>query len=582
MNVHKLILIISLTGFVSACGSGDGGALVANGPANTGQSPDNGNTGTVNNAVPATSPVLRIERSRNRRRDNSTDGERYRTFDGSGNNRLNPGMNESDTTLVRMVPADYGDLIGSFAENTRPGAREISNVVSAQNASIPSPASASDFLWQWGQFLDHDLDLTDGVDPAEPANIAIPSGDAWFDPEGTGTVELPFNRSVYDPETGTAPVNPRQQLNEITGWIDASNVYGSDIERATALRTSDGTGKMRTSAGNLLPFNVSGLSNAGGPGAELFVAGDVRANEQLGLTAMHTLFVREHNRLAEEIAEREPGLSGDDVYQRARRIVGAQMQVITYKEFLPVLLGPNALSSYQGYDESVNAGVANIFSAAAYRLGHSMLSGQILRLDEQGNEIAAGHLPLRRAFFSPRTLIDEGGIEPLLRGLATQICQKVDVFVVDDVRNFLFGAPGAGGFDLAAINIQRGRDHGIPNYNATRQALGLPLKAAFSEISDSLALQDRLASAYESVDDMDLWVGGLAEDTVPGSALGELFHTIVVRQFEVLRDGDRFWYERALSNEEMNEVAGVTLADIIRRNTKIGDEISDSVFVVSE
>lgn len=566
MKTSKLITIIVFAGLTSACGSGGGSAD---------ESADN-----VDSASPSTSPVLRINRNRNRRGDNAQDGERFRTFDGSDNNLQNSSMNEAETRLSRMVPSDYADNIETLAGNTRPSPRLISNAVNTQDRSIPSPVSASDFLWQWGQFIDHDMDLTDGVDPAEPANISIPSGDAWFDPSSSGTQTMPFNRSIYDLETGTALINPRQQLNEITGWIDASNVYGSDVDRATELRTNDGSGKLQTSAGNLLPFNESGLSNAGGTGDELFVAGDVRANEQLGLTAMHTLFMREHNRLATEIAQRNPELSGEEIYQQARRIVGAQMQVITYQEFLPVLLGQNALSPYQGYDESIDARIANIFSGAAFRLGHSMLSAQILRLDENGNEITAAHLPLRNAFFSPQKLVTEGGIEPILRGLAAQVCQKIDVFVVDDVRNFLFGQPGSGGFDLASLNIQRGRDHGLPSYNAARQALGLPVKTSFADITGSTELQNRLAAAYDSVNDMDVWVAGLAEDPVPGSALGELFHTIVVKQFEALRDGDRFWYLRSLTPQELNNVDGIRLADIIRRNTSIGDEISDNVFIV--
>ncbi|NNL50289.1 MAG: peroxidase, partial [Woeseiaceae bacterium] len=460
----KIGVTIALAALVAGCGSGDSASPTV---VDTAPPADTGTTAPVA-AAPNTSPVLRINRDRNRRGDASRDGERFRTFDGGDNNRLNPQMNEAETQLRRLVPPDYGNLADTLAGDLRPGARLISNTVNAQTDLIANSASASDFLWQWGQFLDHDIDLTDGVSPAERADVAIPQGDAWFDPAGTGTQTFPFNRSIYDPETGTSSVNPRQQLNEITGWIDASNVYGSDIDRATALRTNDGTGRLRTSAGDLLPFNESGLSNAGGPGAEWFVAGDVRANEQLGLTAMHTLFVREHNRLAAEIAARDAGLSGDDVFQHARRIVGAQMQAITYEQFLPVLLGQNALRPYRGYDESIDASIANVFSAAAYRFGHSMLGAQILRLDENGREIAAGHLPLREAFFAPQKLANEGGIEPLLRGLAAQVCQQIDVFVIDDVRNFLFGNPGSGGFDLAMLNIQRGRDHGLPNYNAVR------------------------------------------------------------------------------------------------------------------
>lgn len=130
----------------------------------------------------------------------------------------------------------------------------ISNVVNAQDRLYPNTLGASDFLWQWGQFLDHDIDLTDGVDPPGLADIAVPRGDLWFDPKGEGGVVISFNRSVYDPETGTSRDNPREQVNEITTWIDASNVYGSSAERAAALRTLDGTGRLRTSAGELLPL----------------------------------------------------------------------------------------------------------------------------------------------------------------------------------------------------------------------------------------------------------------------------------------------------------------------------------------
>ncbi len=514
----------------------------------------------------------------------SVDSESYRTIDGSNNNPNNPEMNQAGVQLIRLVTPAYTDGISSLAGSNRPNPRDISNMVNAQEKSIANQKSASDFLWLWGQFLDHDISLTPKAEPLEMANIPIPLGDPFFDPDGIGSREMTFDRSVYDPDTGTSPDNPRQQLNEITGWIDASNIYGSTEERATALRLNDGSGKLRTSDGNLLAFNHFGLPNDGGTGPELFIAGDVRANEHVGLTAMHTLFVREHNRLAEEIAINNPSLSGEEIYQRARRIVGAQMQEITYNEFLPVLLGPDAVEpSSPRYDSLIDAGVKNIFSTAAYRFGHSMLSSLILRLDEQGNEIEAGHLQLREAFFSPQKLI-ETGLEPILRGFAAQVCQKIDVFFVDEVRNFLFGNPGAGGFDLAALNIQRGRDHGLPNYNEVRRELQeLEPKKNFSEVTESPEVQNKLARAYYGdIENMGFFIGGLAEDPVPGSMLGELFHTIVTLQFKALRDGDRFWYERTLSQDELKEVKGIKLANIIRRNTNIGDEIGDNVFIVEQ
>ncbi|MEM7018877.1 MAG: peroxidase family protein [Pseudomonadota bacterium] len=450
-----------------------------------------------------------------------------------------------------------------------------------QNDSLPNPVNASDMLWQWGQFLDHDIDLTDGVEPEEPANITVPAGDPFFDPTGVGTAVINLNRSIYDAATGTDANNPRQQLNEITAWIDASNVYGSDSERADALRTLDGTGRLKVSEGNLLPFNTSGLANAGGNSASLFLAGDVRANEQIGLLAMHTLFVREHNRLATNIAQDNPNLDGNQIYERARKIVGAQMQVITYREYLPLLLGRNGLSPYRGYRENVDASIANIFSTAAYRYGHSALSPTLLRLDQNGNEISEGNLQLRDAFFSPQRLSTEGGIEPVLRGLASQICQNIDPFVIDEVRNFLFGPPGSGGFDLVSLNIQRGRDHGLPSYNDAREALGLGRKQSFAQISNDLEVQSRLTNAYGSVDNIDAWVGGLAETQLPGTLVGEFMFTVLKRQFEALRDGDRFWYERTLTQQEIDMVENTSLAEIIRRNTDIGQELSNNVFRVN-
>jgi hypothetical protein len=458
----------------------------------------------------------------------------------------------------------------------------VSNAVCAQTGEIPNARLASDMLWQWGQFVDHDIDLTPNAQPAEPEPIAVPIADPFFDPLNTGAATIGFGRSTYDPATGLGPGNPRQQTNEITAFLDASNVYGSDAARALALRTRDGTGRLKTSAGDLLPFNTDGLPNAPAndmPG--LFLAGDVRANEQVGLTSLHVLFVREHNRLAAEIRARNPGLSGDMVYEAARRVVGAQIQAITYNEFLPALLGPGAPAPYAGYDPAVDPGIANIFSTAAYRVGHTMLSPELKRLDAQGDPIAAGHLPLRDAFFDPSHLVDEGGIDPVLRGLASHAAQEVDVYVVDDVRNFLFGPPGAGGFDLAALNVQRCRDHGLPGYNDAREQLGLARKASFADVSSDPDVRARLAAAYASVDDMDVWVGGLAEDHVAGGMVGELFATVIAGQFERLRDGDRFFYRRVFTGAALAELEATTLADIVRRNTGIGAEFPDDPFRVT-
>ena len=505
---------------------------------------------------------------------------RYRSIDGTGNHLTHFELGASNTPLTRLAFADYGDGMGSMAGVDRPSPREVSTALCAHTQNATNALAASDFLWQWGQFIDHDIDLTEAHEPAEPAAIPVPTGDPWFDPTGSAVATIALSRSAYHPGTGHDPAYPRQQVNQITHFIDASNVYGSDEVRAAALRTNDGTGRLLVSTGDLLPFNTLGLPNAGGTGPELFLAGDVRANEQVGLAALHTLFVREHNRLAQELAASDPLLTGEELYQEARRIVGALVQVVTHNEFLPALLGPNALRPYARYFSNVSPAIANEFSTAVYRFGHSALSPTLLRLDASLAPIPEGNLPLRDAFFRPDRIVNEGGIEPLLRGLASQACSAIDTELVDDVRNFLFGPPGAGGFDLAALNIQRGRDHGLPDYNSMREFMGLERKSSFAEISIDPDIQARLASVYADVNDIDLWVGVLAEDAFNGGHVGELAFQVIRGQFERLRSGDRYWYESSLSPTEIAVVENTTLADVIRRNTSIGSEISDDVFHV--
>ncbi len=519
----------------------------------------------------------------------------FRSIDGTGNNYGNPNWGATHTQLQRLTYAAYDDGISKPRDANLPSARAVSNAVSAQSGSVLNDLGLSDWFWQWGQFLDHDIDITEGVEVPEAYNIKVPQGDPFFDPYNTGTQTINLNRSIYDPNTGVE--TPRQQINEITAYIDGSMVYGSDSERAETLRANDGTGRLATSAGNLLPFNTGGLGNAGGTGSNLFLAGDVRANEQIGLTSVHTLFVREHNRIADGLLQRiENGDSvvlqklhaflddaphateGDFIYEAARKLVGAKVQLITYNEFLPHMLGQK-LDAYQGYDATVDPTIANEFSTAAYRFGHTMLSPQLQQYDANGSR---GSVALRDAFFNP-TLAQNGGVESFLSGLGLQQAQEVDTLVIDDIRNFLFGPPGAGGFDLASLNIQRGRDHGLPALNDVRESLGLGTYDSFLELAGGdTALANKFASVYTSVDQVDLWIGGLAEQHINGGLLGETFNTIVTDQFTRLRDGDRFFYANELESLEWldPDITSTTLADVIRDNTENSLLVQDNPFKV--
>lgn len=411
--------------------------------------------------------------------------------------------------------------------------------------------------------------------PTEAFDISIPAGEPLFDPFNTGTQVIRFRRARHDVTTGDNSQDPRQHPNLVTSFLDASVVYGSDAERAGALRTLV-DGKLKTSANDLLPLNDT-ATFPGGPlendnegridPTTLFATGDVRANENVPLIALHTVLVREHNRLADEIKAANPTFDDEQIYQHARRLIGGLLQQITYSEYLPMLLGPNAIPAYTGYDPDVDPRESSMFAVAAFRIGHTQTFSEILRLDENGQSLAGGPLALRDAFFTPEP-IKTDGIEPYLLGLAASQAEQADAQVIDDLRNFLFGPPGAGGIDLASINIQRGRDMGLPSYNQTRADFGLPRVTDFSEISSDAAVQAALQATFGSVNKIDVWSGGISEDHATGSLVGPLFQKIIADQFQRARDGDRFWFENSqFTDPEQAFIRGTTLTSLIERNT---------------
>jgi len=258
------------------------------------------------------------------------------------------------------------------------------------------------------------------------------------------------------------------------------------------------------------------------------------------------------------------------LFEGARARVEAILQAITYNEFLPLIIGPDAIEAYQGFDPDIDPQISIEFSAAAFRLGHSMLSPTIARRAEDGSVIPEGDIALRDAFFNNAALTATG-IDPIMRGMATTKAQALDSYMVDDVRSFLsLGGGLQGGFDLAALNIQRGRDMGLPRYNAMRVAFGLEAKTSFAEITSDPVAAARLEAAYGTVDAVEAWVGGVAEDALPGGVVGELFAAILVDQFSRLRDGDQYWSEsRGFSEAELEALWSTTLSDVIVRNSGV-------------
>ena len=503
-----------------------------------------------------------------------------RTIDGTLNNLQNADWGAAGAELNLITSLDYEDGISTPAGASRENPRIISNTLFAQSTALNDPLNLSDYTWVFGQFIDHDVVATSG-DPTEYAGIHVNFPDPQFNPNGLfPNIFVHMNRNIAMEGTGTSIANPRRHTNNITSWIDGSGVYGSDEERANYLR-SFVDGKMKTSVGNMLPFNTTtgeldGEIDPNAPHMEnenpfiekLFVAGDGRANEQPLLIGMHVIFVREHNRLCNELKIAHPDWTDEALYQHARKMVGGFIQSIVYEEWLPAM-GVH-LPEYQNYDPSAHPNISNVFSAAAFRLGHTLLNSNITQVDNDGTPMDT--LTLRDAFFNPMSVMN--GLDPFFKGMAIQVEQDCDGKVVDDVRSFLFGPPelGAGGLDLAAININRGRERGLADFNTIRTDLGLSAYTSFSEICSDPVVYGHLEDMYnDDINNIDAWVGMLVENHMPDALFGETIMEIMIQQFGVLRDGDRFYYENdpVLSADEKAEIANTTLRDIIMRNTGI-------------
>ena len=501
---------------------------------------------------------------------------RFRTYNGKFNN-INENRTDwgaADIILFRELPAEYGssDPNNALGGAFRPSPRKISNVIIDEPITQFNTRHLSTLVYQWGQFLDHELDLTP-TGNTEFVPIKLPANEKIF------TEDIPFFRSEFRTQNNS---RLRQQINLNTSFIDGSVVYGSDATRARWLRTGE-SGKLKTSAGNLMPYNtVDGefgseidptapsMANDSGGAVKTFVSGDIRASENPVLISIHTLFVREHNRICDRLWRQ--GMRGDElIFQTARKEVGALIQAITYQEFLPAL-GIN-LPSYQGYNDDVRPDIMNTFATAAYRLGHTMVSDDVILADNDCEEVGSGEMELVDVFWTP-SLVATYGIDIFIKGASSHDQYETDNKINDVLRNFLFVSasnPVRFGIDLGSLNIQRGRDHGLPDYNTARFFYTGTFARRFSDITPVDSLARQLRDLYGSVNNVDLWVGVLAEQHLPNKSVGPTLNAMLRSQFEKLRDGDFYFYlgDPFLDDDVRRRIKNTTFADVIRRNTDL-------------
>ncbi|KFM59457.1 Peroxidase, partial [Stegodyphus mimosarum] len=425
--------------------------------------------------------------------------------------------------------------------------------------------------------------------PKECLQIDVPHNDPFYGPRNVKCLNLVRSIPVHGQCIGR-----REQLNKATSFLDGSAIYGSTVQQTKVLR-SFSRGQLRTQLINNTPymaFSEGDGYSCGTPSEPLkcFAAGDPRVNMLVELTVMHTLWHREHNRLADELNKINPHLTDEMLFQEARKILIAELQHVTYNEFLPLLLGEDAMNEYElkidntkeyeDYDDTVDPSAFNVFGSAAFRFGHSLAQGTLDLIGPDNK--TEGTVLLHETFFNPQ-LLYHNGLDLLLRGAAFQRVHSVDSYITNEVREHLFQpADRDYGHDLAAVGIQRGRDHGLPSYPKWREVCGLSEIKTWDDLLSAMDLDhaEKLKEAYESVDDIDLIPGALSENHVEGSLLGPTYLCIIGRQFKKTRKGDRFWFE---AQNELTSFTKGQLKEIYKSNmARIICDNSDSIDMIQK
>jgi hypothetical protein len=579
------------------------------------------------------------------------------SLNGVNNNPFVPNLGAAGTRYLRIGSPHYAD--GRSQMVSGPDPRYVSNrIFNDTNADVFSERGVTQWGNVWGQFIDHNIGLRDdnGTVANLPFNAADPL-ESFTDTLGV----IPFTRSAAAPGTGVS--NARQQINTEDSYIDADAVYGNTDTRLDWLRTGSLDGNpdnnqatLMMAAGNFLPRATARGNAATAPSmavdghllanpSNAVIAGDARANEQAALTAVQTLFAREHNRIVGLLPST---MSQEDKFQIARAVVIAEIQHITYTEFLPAM-GVN-LPTYQGYDAYLDPSTANEFATVGYR-AHSFIHGDVetttnvsrysqatldalaaegVEVDVNGANVTID-IPDNVLFFNP-DLVPQVQLGPIMTAITGEPDYRNDEMIDNQLRSTLFQIPTSsnpdclngptmpqcfsGVVDLGAIDLARGRDHGVPMYNAMRNAYGLPSKSSFTSVTgestdvfpsglgidspsclDIVAAFDingnpttvaagnatrvvrrctlaaRLKAIYGTVSNLDAFTGMMSEKHVAGAEMGELQLATWKDQFGAARDGDRFFYQNDPLQSYVRNNFGIdsrkTLAQVIALNTDV-------------
>ncbi|KAK3803213.1 hypothetical protein RRG08_013796 [Elysia crispata] len=610
--------------------------------------------------------------------------------DGWFNNLLHPDWGAIDTHLLRVSPANFSDGVYEPSGKDRPNPLEISKIAFAGENKKGSARNRNAMLVFFGQqMVEEIMDAQRSGCPIEYFNIKVPLGHK-YNPHNLTNLEMPFQRARYDQRTGFSPNNPRQQINEITPYLDGTLIYGAGKAVEDALRSfKDGmlsTNDSRRDIKNSFPRSNRDIrlpfANPPSPRDHKLKPvtrfrryANPRTHENPFLLTLATIWFRYHNYIARELKNSHTDWNDEQLFLAARKRVIGQYQKIVMYDWLPRWLKIDedgnqfnmadypyeggGKNKYAGYDPHVIPNIATEFQAAAMRFGHSLVPSGVypLRITDKDECVSSERsvkarfstknykdgdgdvqvkgirlcnafwvselgflknilnrlkrrindnctIPTRsiKARFSTRKDgdgdddVDVKGIrlcnafwvsqettedhpesiDEMVRGMIYTKAAMEDNIIVSDIREDVFGTLDWSRRDLGALNIQRGRDMGLPGYNKVREAYGLKRISSWGEINNSTNVSNTsiftdLRELYNKSepDDLDLFPGGLLETTHDGP--GDLFRTIILNQFLRIRHGDRFWYENKqagiYNDTDIDKISRTTFFDVLKVTT---------------
>jgi hypothetical protein len=473
-----------------------------------------------------------------------------RTVDGSYNDLASPAMGTAGSRFGRNVPLRFTEPEQGERLMT-PNPRTVSTALLARGPEMIPATTLNVIAGAWLQFETRDW-FSHGTDPHRPFAVPRPPGDTWpADP-----VLLP--RTARDPHAEGDP--PRTFANTETHWWDASQIYGATPEFLRAIRRPElGPGKVAIGADDLIDVDPAVLGSSGGLDGWWF-----------GLELLHTLFMREHNAVCGVLNAAYPSWDDDQVFDKARLVVAALLAKIHTVEWTTAILahpvlrigmranwfglaeervhrllgrisGSELLSGIPGSatdHHSAPYAITEEF-VAVYRM-HPLVPDEFDLRSTADRHRVERHEFLDLAGLRSRDVVRRLGVADLFYSLGT--AHPGAVTLHNHPRFMQRFRRGDGmEIDLAAVDILRSRERGVPRYNRFRRLLSLPEARSFEDLTKDPATAAELAAVYDSVEDVDLTVGLHAEPPPAGFGFSDTAFRIFILMASRRLKSDRFF-----------------------------------------